>query len=297
MAKIVPVTWEEVEVQAEAIATRHPGALSVYGVPTSGASPAVMVARHIGVPLVEKPQPGTLVVDDLVDSGKTLKLYEGWKRDACFRKAHSPKDLAPDARLMEGWLTFPWEKEEGDPQDLVVRLLEYIGEDPTREGLQDTPKRVLKAWSEMTQGYQIHDHDTLNAVFNDQTDQMVVLSGIEFVSNCEHHLLPFTGTATIGYVPDGKIIGISKLARVVHQYSKRLQVQERMTEQIAEAIESRLKPLGVGVVVQGHHECMSCRGVQQPRTTMTTSAMRGVFLSKPEARAEFLSLARNTSGH
>ena len=185
--------------------------------------------------------------------------------------------------------------EEEYPTHIVKELLEYIGEDPTREGLLDTPRRFLKAWKEMTEGYAITDKESLATVFNDHTDQMVVLSGIHFTSNCEHHLLPFVGEATVAYIPNGQVIGISKLARVVQQYAKRLQVQERMTEQIAEAIDNVLQPLGVGVLIQAHHSCMSCRGIKQTNTNMTTSSLKGAFINEPEARAEFLSLAINNS--
>lgn len=177
----------------------------------------------------------------------------------------------------------------------VKVLLKMVGEDPDREGLRDTPERVCKAWLEMTDGYAITDEQSLATVFDEHTDQMVVLTGIAFHSNCEHHLLPFTGSATVGYVPNLRVVGVSKLARVVYQYSRRLQIQERMTEQIADAIHRVLAPKGVGVVVRAHHGCMSCRGVQQPATLMTTSAMRGCMYDEADTRAEFLALA-NGSG-
>ena len=189
------------------------------------------------------------------------------------------------------WVVFPWEaeKEEAGPGDAVTRLLQYIGEDPTRDGLVDTPKRVIKALGEMTSGYHQDPRKILGRVFEMDTDEMVVLSGIRFTSLCEHHMLPFTGVATIGYIPNGKVVGISKLARVTETFARRLQIQERMTKQIAEAIQETLNPFGVGVVLKAHHECMGCRGVLQPDAKMVTSAMFGAMRNLSETRQEFMS--------
>ena len=170
-------------------------------------------------------------------------------------------------------------------------LLLHIGEDPTREGLLDTPKRVAKALREMTCGYELDAKDVLATTFDEQSDEMVVLRRIGFASMCEHHMLPFTGTATVGYVPDKRVVGLSKMARLVEMYARRLQVQERMTRQIAAAMWEHLSPLGVGVVVHGHHSCMGVRGVKQPQGVMTTSAMVGIFKHSDATRNEFLRLA------
>ena len=172
-------------------------------------------------------------------------------------------------------------------------LLELIGEDPDRPGLIATPRRVVDALVEMTSGYSMDPAALLGVTFPDTCDEMVVVGPIRFVSLCEHHMLPFTGSATVGYVPDGRVVGLSKIPRVVVAFAKRLQVQERLTEQIADTINEVLMPKGVGVVIRAHHSCMGVRGVMQPDTVMTTSALRGVMLDKPEARAEFLAFARN----
>ncbi len=177
-----------------------------------------------------------------------------------------------------------------DAEQAITTLLAFLGEDPSRDGLIDTPRRVINAWQEMTAGYAVTDRESLSTVFDEPHDEMVVLTGIEFTSTCEHHMLPFHGLATVGYIPDGAIVGLSKLARVVTQYSQRLQNQERITVQVANAIEQVLAPLGVGVVLEGHHSCMSCRGVKQPQARMITSVMRGVMTTKPEARSEFMAL-------
>lgn len=178
-----------------------------------------------------------------------------------------------------------------DPITAVRTLLAMIGEDPTRPGLLDTPDRVVRAFVEMTEGYHVDPADVLARRFADRCDEMVVVSDIDFTSLCEHHLLPFVGVAAIGYLPDDEVVGLSKLARLVDVFARRLQVQERMTDQIADALWDHVGPLGVGVVVQAKHSCMGCRGVRKPGATMTTSAMRGAMRDNPETRAEFLRLA------
>lgn len=184
------------------------------------------------------------------------------------------------------------------PTDAVVRLLEHVGEDPTRPGLADTPDRVLRSLAEMTSGYHDDPAAILARQFPDDYDEMVVVRGVEFHSLCEHHLLGFAGTATVGYLPaPGKgVVGLSKLARLVDCFARRLQVQERLTTQVADAIEQHLQPSGVGVVVAARHSCMGCRGVRKPGAEMVTSALRGAMRTQPETRAEFLALARHSLG-
>lgn len=176
--------------------------------------------------------------------------------------------------------------------DAVRTLLVHIGEDPSREGLIETPARVVKAWSELTVGYAMDPAFILSKTFDVSCDEMVVVRGIRFASTCEHHLLPFIGEATVAYLPTDRVVGLSKMARLVECYAKRLQVQERMTDQIANAMLEHLKPRGVGVVVKAHHLCMGCRGVRQPGAEMVTCATHGAFRTDQSARAEFLSLAR-----
>lgn len=178
----------------------------------------------------------------------------------------------------------------------IRSLLKFIGEDPTREGLQETPARVVAAWREWTQGYQLQNPAELLKTFKDGAelclDEMVVVNGIEFYSHCEHHMAPFFGTASVAYIPNGRVVGLSKLARVVDAYSQRLQVQERLTHQIADCIDEALEPLGVGVIMRAKHFCMCSRGVGKQGSTTTTSALRGALREKPEARAEFISLTQ-----
>jgi GTP cyclohydrolase I len=175
----------------------------------------------------------------------------------------------------------------GDVEDAIVTLLRHVGEDPTRDGLRDTPGRVARAWREMTSGYDDDPAEILARTFEESSDEMIILRGISFYSTCEHHLLPFYGTATVGYLP-GKVVGISKLARLVECFARRLQIQERMTRQIAEAVETHLEARGVGVILRAHHLCMGCRGVRQEETEMVTSSMLGTLRSDSTSRSEFL---------
>lgn len=177
-----------------------------------------------------------------------------------------------------------------DPERAVTTLLTLIGEDPQRDGLVDTPRRVIKAWREMTCGYQEDPAEILSRTFEETSDEMVVLRGISFHSLCEHHLLPFHGTASVGYLP-GKVVGISKLARLVHCFARRLQIQERLTRQIAMAVEEHLEARGVGVMIRARHLCMGCRGVKLPDTELVTSATLGTLRDDASARAEFLHLS------
>lgn len=283
------LTWADVQVEARRLANRWHGRgiTSVYGVPSGGAPVACLVAGHLGFEVTDTIGPNTLVVDDLVDSGRTLINIGHQHMDALYRKLDSPPHIAPDARPMDGWLTFPWEH-DGSPTDAVVRLLQWIGEDPTREGLIDTPKRVTKALREMTDGDQQDPATILATTFTEPCDEMIVLSGIEFSSMCEHHMLPFTGTATVGYIPNGNVVGLSKLARLVDMYARRLQIQERLTQQIADTLQAHTNAIGVGVIISAHHACMSLRGVGKRNSTMTTTALLGAMYDDPRARAEFL---------
>lgn len=173
----------------------------------------------------------------------------------------------------------------------VKLLLEELGEDPNREGLVRTPKRVAKAYEFLTQGYHKDVKSALNgAIFEEKYDEMVVVKDIDFFSLCEHHLLPFFGKVHIAYVPNGKIVGLSKIPRIVEIFSRRLQVQERMTQEIADTIDEFLQPKGVGVVSEARHMCMMMRGVEKQNSVATASAMHGLFKEDARTRSEFLNL-------
>jgi GTP cyclohydrolase I len=175
--------------------------------------------------------------------------------------------------------------------DLVERMLELLGEDPRRNGLLRTPERVDKSMRWLTRGYTMSVQDAIGkAVFEEEHESMVVVKDIEMYSLCEHHLLPFFGKVHVAYIPANRIVGLSKLPRIVDIFARRLQVQERLTEQIAEAISEALKPQGVGVIVEAYHLCMMMRGVEKQNSKTITSAMRGVFLDDMRTRDEFLRL-------
>jgi GTP cyclohydrolase I len=175
--------------------------------------------------------------------------------------------------------------------ELTHELLTELGENPEREGLLRTPGRVSKAWSDLTRGYNQDIDEIVNeAIFEEDIDEMVIVKQIQFFSLCEHHLLPFYGRASVAYIPNGKVIGLSKIPRIVDMYSRRLQVQERLTRQIADTVQAVLKPRGVAVVMEGYHMCMMMRGVEKQDSVTTSSAMLGCFKNNPQTRAEFMSL-------
>ena len=177
----------------------------------------------------------------------------------------------------------------GEVQSAVLRILQAIGEDPNREGLKRTPERIARMYAELLSGYQMDPLKVVNgALFDIKYDEMVIVRDIEFYSLCEHHMLPFMGRVHVAYIPDGKVLGLSKIPRIVDLYAHRLQVQERMTRQIADFIRDLLHPQGVAVVVEALHLCMSMRGVQKHNARLTTSAMHGAFRSNLATRQEFL---------
>jgi GTP cyclohydrolase I len=178
-------------------------------------------------------------------------------------------------------------------QKLINELLKEIGEDPKREGLLNTPKRVAKAYDFLTSGYHKKIEEVLNnAVFNEKYDEMVLVKNIDFYSLCEHHMLPFYGKVHVAYIPDGKIVGLSKIPRIVDVFSRRLQVQERMTQEIADTLDKYLKPQGVAVVSEAYHMCMMMRGVEKQNSTAIASAVHGVFKDDARTRAEFMTLIK-----
>ena len=174
---------------------------------------------------------------------------------------------------------------------LTKQLLKEIGEDPNREGLLKTPSRVSKAWEFFSKGYNEDLEKIINdAIFEENAKDMVIVRDVEFFSLCEHHLIPFFGKAHVGYIPNGKVIGLSKIPRIIDMFSRRLQVQERLTHQIADALNSVLNPKGVSVVMEGRHMCMQMRGVEKQNSFTSTSAMSGQFKKSAETRSEFLSI-------
>jgi GTP cyclohydrolase I len=212
-----------------------------------------------------------------------------------------PEDATPEeqARILMGFTetdprTSPkWtivEQAEEQGLDRAIRhMITLVGDDPEREGLLDTPDRVIRSWRELYAGYDTDVGLLFTQFDSEEYSEMIILEGIEFQSMCEHHMLPFYGQAWVAYIPNEKVVGISKLVRVVEAFSKRLQNQERITSQVTEALETYLKPLGAACVLKGHHMCMGCRGVRQPSTVMTTSSLTGAFKADAQTRNEFLS--------
>lgn len=181
----------------------------------------------------------------------------------------------------------------------VESILLAVGENIDREGLKETPARAAAAWMEWTAGYEVEDPGALLKTFTDGaercSDELVIVRDIEFYSHCEHHMAPFFGVAHVAYIPDKKVVGLSKFARLVDAFAKRLQVQERLTNQIADCVDETLSPIGVGVIIHARHHCMCSRGVAKQHSSTTTSALRGALRNIPEARAEFMALARGSN--
>jgi GTP cyclohydrolase I len=268
--------------------------IRIFGVPRGGIPVAHMLATRwtFGTATVTyRATDADLIVDDICDSGATRDRYA-----ATGLPFLTLFDKQRDIRWKDQWLIMPWEVGEQDKDesatDIVTRLFEYIGEDPTREGLKETPARFLKAWKEWSSGYGQNPTDVLKTFVDgsEGVDEMVVVKDLPFYSHCEHHLAPFFGTATIGYLPNKRIVGLSKFARLLQIYSRRLQVQERLTCQIADAINNTLNPLGCGVIVRARHLCMESRGICQQGHYTVTSALRGVFKEEDSARSEFLGM-------
>lgn len=291
------LSWEKVSLltggMVEAFQTAMPREprQRVYGIPRGGvyvaqAVVAAAVRRRLPWTQVTDPSEATLFVDDIIDSGATMKRY---------------RDKFPNVPFLgmvkaDGtWVVFPWEvdgEEDEGIENNILRILQYIGEDPKREGLVDTPKRVAKAYLEMFNGYKLDPSSVMTSFEDGTCDEMVLLKNIEFSSFCEHHMLPFRGQAHVGYIPDGRVIGVSKLARILDIYAARLQIQERIGMQVTTALDLGLKPKGSACIIEAQHQCMSCRGVRKQNSVMVTSSLTGVFLSNSAARAELFSLMK-----
>ena len=274
------LTWAEV---FELIEELDIPSGSVYGIPRGGAIVAGLLELLREVSVVTEPAKADWIVDDLIDSGRTQKKWtEIYKKPVV---ALLNKQI--DKTL--GWVEFPWEETaDADAADHVTRILDHVGEDVTRDGLIETPDRVVRSWTELFWGYN-RDPEEVMKWFKDDTDEMVVVRTVQFYSTCEHHMLPFFGKVDIAYIPDGAILGVSKIARLVDVYARRLQVQERLARQIGDALQNTktCPPLGVAVHMTGQHLCMMTRGVKQQQAEMETNYLTGVFRTDPAARAEF----------
>ncbi|MBQ3349192.1 MAG: GTP cyclohydrolase I FolE [Thermoguttaceae bacterium] len=263
-----------------------------YGIPRGGTYPASMIARLLNIEQVYDPDkitPSTLIVDDLVDSGKTLSSFPNNDKAAIYVK-NGHEDLCTYYALSVGdeWVVFP---DEGitTVEDNCARILQYIGEDISREGLVETPARMKRAYDEIFAGYKMNPDDVCKTFVDGACKEPVMLKDCEYYSTCEHHFFPFFGKISIAYIPNGKVIGVSKLARLVDCFSKRMQIQERMTAQIAETIERLIQPAGVFVYCTGKHFCMTSRGVKKQEAEMITMSYRGAY-SDHTKREEILKI-------
>lgn len=297
------LNWDEIrllaeDVIAEIFATfpHENGTTYIWGIPTGGQFAAgyiESVARSMGHPghrirVTTEPDEANLAVDDIIDSGATRdRVYreQGLRTFALVDKTAK----TPHAEM--GWVVFPWEPDEveRDHQDIVRRQLQAIGEDPNRNGLIDTPDRVVRSWNELYSGY--GDQPDLKW-FDADADEMVVVRDITVYSTCEHHMLPFFGTATVAYIPGGEVVGVSKIARLVKHHSRRLQIQERLTQDIGKALMARESVLGAAVSITAKHLCMMARGVEEQRSVMDTTWLGGAIREKPDAKAEFVDALR-----
>lgn len=197
-----------------------------------------------------------------------------------------------DASPARGFIALPGSDFSPTIEQSVRHILKFIGEDPDREGLLETPKRVVASWEQIFSGYKLDPADVMKTFSEGACDEMVVLKDIEFYSTCEHHMQPFFGKAHIAYLPDAKVIGLSKLARLLDICSRRLQIQERLTSDVTNALDTHLRPKGSACVIEAKHFCMMCRGVGKQNSVMVTSSLTGAFKTDPTVRAEFLQLVR-----
>jgi GTP cyclohydrolase IA len=300
--------YEDVDDLVKQIQNR--GYQIIFGVPKGGVLLSALLSEKLKIP-ISSSEPDELngkilVVDDLIDSGRTRKKYRTYDFACLHIKTKTPVlstisdniNFVPEknSRNIDEWIHYWWEGEEKPAEDAVVRMIQAIGDDPSREGMLDTPKRVIKSWSELYSGYEGNTEERVQEMFtqfsSDGYDELVLLKDIEFFSTCEHHMLPFFGKAHIAYIPTEKVVGISKLARLLDIHSRKFQIQERIGELVTTDIMKHLGATGAACIIEAQHLCMKMRGVGKQHSVMTTSSMKGVFLSKPAARAELMSLIK-----
>lgn len=271
-------------------------AVKIYPVPRGGNYAALLVQKSIlhqysgnlSV-LVNDPITADVIVDDIIDSAKTKDSFKHLEKPFYALVDKRGKDKGWDGI----WINFPWEKDlEGEyagPQENIKRILQFIGENPEREGLKETPHRVVKSYGELFGGYKLEVADVLKTFDDGACDEMVICQDIEFYSTCEHHMQPFFGKAHVAYIPNKKVIGVSKLARILDIYARRLQIQERLTTDVTTALMEHLQPKGAACIIEAKHFCMVCRGVKKQNSIMKTSSLTGVF-REPAVRQELLHL-------
>lgn len=284
---------EDIKVLNAKIVARGIKYSGIYPVMRGGLPVAMALSHKLQIPLVDTLDNNPLVVDDIVDSGKTRLRYNAYDFACLHIGQNAPENAMPDyyVNRTEEWVKYFWEKNESPGEDAVIRLLQVVGEDPTREGLIETPKRVLSALEFMLSGYRKNPEDIFKTfTAPNGYDEIILLKDIEMYSICEHHILPFYGKAHIAYIPDKTVIGISKLARLLDIYSKRLQIQERICQQVTTDIMTYLKAKGAACIIEAQHLCMRMRGVQKQNSIMITSSLKGAFLDNLASREELMRL-------
>ena len=270
--------------------------IKIFPVPRGGLFPALILAglatpkHNLIFKIVAKPEDADIIIDDILDTGATRNQYAE-------KYEYLPFFVMLDKNInqIKDFVIFPWEAANGESpaEDNIRRILQAIGEDPKREGLLETPKRVVKSWKEIYSGYNQDPAALLKTFTEGACDEMVILRDIEFYSNCEHHMQPFFGKAHVGYIPNGKVVGISKLARLVEVFARRLQIQERLTMQVTQALDEHLDPHGSACVIEAQHFCMKCRGVLKQNSIMVTSSLTRAFKNDHKTRDEFLKMIRS----
>ena len=284
--KKIHISWKEIH--GKLLSIDFPGK-KVYGIPKGGMI-AAGFCKYATV--VDNPEDAIVIIDDIMESGTTMRKYQDKYPEKEFYSLFQKSIYGHNA-----WLVFPWEADhpaEGDASisDSVLRVIQYLGEDTSREGLVDTPNRVVKSWSTIFGGYEKDPKDVLTTFAADGYDELVLLKDIEFHSTCEHHMLPFSGKAHVAYIPGDKIVGISKLARLVDIYARRLQIQERICTQVTQAMMEHLNPKGAACILEAQHLCMVCRGVQKQNSVMVTSSLTG-NLKNNSAKQELMQLIKS----
>jgi GTP cyclohydrolase I len=284
----------DVEILAQNISLNSYSA--IYGVPRGGIPLACALSQRLNIPLVTDPpmkrnfKRACLIVDDVVDSGRTRMKYKDFDFVAIHVKKNTPPLCYPTlyAELIDGWVDYFWETNDSSGvEDNIVRMIQYIGDDPLRSGMLETPARVVKSWKEIFAGYDQSPKDVFKT-FDDEREDfkfggLVYLKNIEFYSTCEHHWLPFLGTAFIAYIPNGPVIGTSKMARLLDIYARRFQMQERIGEQVTKDLMEHLNPIGAACLIEAKHLCIACRGVKKQHSEMGYSSLKGVFLEQTNA--------------
>lgn len=292
------LTWQDCELKARRMAEEMNRQWNIdhfvlYGIPRGGIPVALLLQKSLNAlgrmaDITHIAEEANVFVDDIVDSGKTKQKYKEKFGDILFVSMIESNE-------QKNWYVFPWEigTEDNGPEENIVRLMQYIGEDVDREGLIETPQRVIRSYEKLFGGYRMNPADIMKTFTEGACKDMVLLKNIELYSTCEHHMLPFHGRCHIAYIPNGKVIGVSKLARLMEVFARRMQIQERIGQQITQCLEEYLRPLGAACIIEAQHFCMTSRGVEKQNSVMVTSSLTGVFEKDRDTRNELMNLIKD----